>query len=162
VKLNKLNPNGYSNVEEYNQLNRDFLDSLDHAAFNLNLCMTVSFIHLLFPLNTYMDYFFIKKTKRKAKSIDITFYNELCLFTVVIEWIRNYSRFSGNYNPEIPFADPEMSNSQLYICNLIWCLIENIYPFAFLMAMIASNTWVKLLFKMRGMKAFGPLFKVIK
>jgi hypothetical protein len=41
-------------------------------------------------------------------------------------------------------------------------MIENIYPFAFLMAVIASNTWVKLLFKIRVMKQFGPLFKVIQ
>jgi hypothetical protein len=80
----------------------------------------------------------------------------------VIEWLRNWSRFSGAYNPEIPFATPDMTNNQLYICNLIWCLIEEIYPFAFLMAMIASNTWVKLLFKIRVMKQFGPLFKVIQ
>jgi hypothetical protein len=123
--------------------------------------MTVSFIHLLFPLNTYMEYFFINKTKRKASDIGVTFYNELCLFAVVIEWIRNYTRFFGKYNADIPFAEPEMTKNQLYICNLIWCMIENIYPFAFLMAMIASNTWVKLLFKIRVMKTFGPLFKVI-
>jgi hypothetical protein len=108
-----------------------------------------------------MEFFFVKKTNRKAAEIGATFVNELFLFAVVIEWIRNYCRFSGTYNDEIPFANPEMNNDQLYICNLIWCLVDEKYPFAFLMALIASNTWLKLLFKVRVMKQFGPLFKVI-
>ena len=124
--------------------------------------MTVSFIHLLFPLNTYFETVFVQKTNRKPAEIGITFYNELCLFGVVIEWIRNWRRFTGYYNPDIPFASPDMTADQLYVCNLIWNVIENIYPFAFLMAVIASNTWVKLLFKIRVMKQFGPLFKVIQ
>jgi hypothetical protein len=56
-----------------------------------------------------MEWFFLAKTNRKPSDIDVTFFNELCLFTVVINWIRDWSRFRGYYDPQIEFADPTMN-----------------------------------------------------
>jgi hypothetical protein len=38
---------------------------------------------------------------------------------------------------------------------------EEKYPFDIFMAVIAMNTWFKLLLKLRVTKQFGPLFKVL-
>jgi hypothetical protein len=76
-----------------------FYELLDTAASKLNLCMYVCFIHLLFPVNIIMEWFFLAKTNRKPSDIDVTFFNELCLFAVVINWIRDYGRFRGFYDP---------------------------------------------------------------
>lgn len=152
-----------SESPEYLATNKLFLKYLDTAANKLNLCMYVCFIHLLFPVNILMETFFLAKTNRKPSDINVTFFNELALFSVVINWIRDYSRFKGFYNEQIDYADASMSSNQLYICNLIHISVsgEESYPFDILMATIAMNTWFKLLLKLRVTKQFGPLFKVL-
>jgi hypothetical protein len=81
--------------------------------------MYVCFIHLLFPVNIIMEWFFLAKTNRKPSDIDVTFFNELCLFAVVINWIRDWRRFRGQFDADISYMSPDMSANQLYICNLI-------------------------------------------
>ena len=132
----------------------EFTGYLDTAAIKLNLCMYVCFIHLLFPINILMEWMFLAKTNRKPSDINVTFFNELALFSVVVNWIRDYSRFKGNYHSDMLFADPSMSSNQLYICNLIFISISETesYPFDILMALIAMNTWFKLLLKLRVTK----------
>ena len=39
--------------------------------------------------------------------------------------------------------------------------MTNTYPFEYLLAMAAGNTWLKLLLKLRVTKTFGPMFKVL-
>jgi hypothetical protein len=160
--MQDMKANSLENTEEYATIKNIFFTNLDISANKLNLCMYVCFIHLLFPVNILMEWFFLAKTNRKPSDISVTFVNELCLFTVVINWINDWQRFKGLYDPEIEFADPKMSPNQMYICNLISSSVNGTYPFDAFMALIAMNTWFKLLLKLRVTKQFGPLFKVLQ
>jgi len=53
-----------------------------------------------------MEWMFLAKTNRKPSDINVTFFNELALFSVVVNWIRDYTRFKGNYHSDMTFADP--------------------------------------------------------
>lgn len=121
-------------------------------------------IHLLFPLNIVLEWFFLKKTNRKPKDIDANFLNELCLFVVTLFWMSQYNKWLV-YNPDLDYADEDMTPNQILVTNLISFIVgtdEQRYPFNNILALIASNTWIKLLLKLRITKTFGPLFKVIQ
>lgn len=134
---------------------------MDSANTNLNFCMYVCVIHLLFPLNYIMELFFLSKTNRKQQDVGLNFYNELCLFIIVINWFNDWTKYTGMYNPELWYAYPTMNPGQLYITNLIGFIEDGTYPFDAIMALIAANTWIKLGLKMMITKQFGPLFKVM-
>ena len=141
-----------------------YLEQLESANAHLNKCFFACVIHLLFPLNVLLEWFFLSKTNRKPSDIDVNFVNELCLFCVTLYWLTSYSGYTI-YNPDLDYADKEMTVTQIHITNLISYSVgtdEQKYPFNFILAAIASNTWGKLLLKLRITKTFGPLFKVIQ
>jgi hypothetical protein len=95
-----------------------------------------------------MELFFLSKTNRKQQDVGLNFYNELCLFIIVINWFNDWTKYTGMYNPELWYAYPTMNPGQLYITNLIGFIEDGTYPFDAIMALIAANTWIKLGLKM--------------
>lgn len=79
-----------------------------------------SVIHMLFPINYIMEWFFLRKTKRKASSIDINLINECILFVASVMLYDNYLQFYGVYDPNNKLARNDMSADELYIINLVW------------------------------------------
>lgn len=57
---------------------------------DLNFAMYISFIHLLFPINQFGEWFLISKTQRKASELGVNFFNELGLFLAVVYWIIDW------------------------------------------------------------------------
>ena len=99
-----------SDPAAYSEAYNLYLDQLSSAALNLNQCMISCVIHLLFPINTILEKFFLAKTNRKPSEIDVNFLNEVLLFVVTIVWFNDYTRFTGLYNPELEYADPSMTD----------------------------------------------------
>ena len=65
MKMKELDAAGYSETPDFINTEQQFLEALNGSAKNLNLCMGASVIHLLFPLNYIMEWFFLLKTNRK-------------------------------------------------------------------------------------------------
>jgi len=86
----------------------EMLEHLAICANFLQLTMYVSFIHLLFPLNQIFEWYFTKQTNRKPTEIGVNFFNELCLFVIMIIWIRDYYGFEGE-DPENKIQRPGMT-----------------------------------------------------
>jgi len=124
--------------------------------------MVVSFIQLLFPVNIIMEWYFTAQTKRKSSEIGINFFNELCLFLIVIWILKDWYEMNGLFNDEIPFARTEMTGNQLFTCNILWHQYRATYPFEYFLAAAALNTWLKFLLKLRVTKQFGPMFKTLQ
>lgn len=57
---------------------------LEDASVYMKLVIAASFIHILFPLNQFMEWFFLRKTKRSQMDIDINVINELVLFVAAV------------------------------------------------------------------------------
>lgn len=138
------------------------LEPLELAGHYFIAFLYVSFIQLLFPLNLLMDRFFIHQTKRKAPELGINFFNEATLFFIIIWLIKDSSRFYGVYDENIVFARPDMTENQLFACNILQHQIYHTYPFEYALAMLAGNTWMKLLLKLRLTKKFGPMIKTLQ
>ena len=83
------------------------------------------------------------------------------MFIVVIWLVFDWDRYYGLYDPEIMFIHKKMNGYQLFSTNILWFQLKNTYPFEYLLAMAAGNTWLKLLLKLRVTKTFGPMFKVL-
>lgn len=125
--------------------------------------MYASLINLLFPINTLMEWFFLRQTKRKPSDLDINFFNEmiLCFASFVLYLI--YFQMHGNRdNPDNLFLEPDMTDDQVFIANILWAKQIGTYPLEYMLAVLAGNCWVKLLLRLRVTQQFGPLFKVIQ
>lgn len=114
----------------------------------MNDLLLVSLIQLLFPLNVLTEWFFLFKTKRKASGIDINFVNELTLFIAIIWILKDRESFKA-YEEEVTYSYPEMTENQQFISNIMWHQLNGSYPFEYLLALLAINTWFKLFLKMR-------------
>lgn len=146
----------------YEEIYQQALAPMDNAAQYLFDVIFVSYIQLFFPLNMIMDRFFTYATKRKPAEIGINFLNEACLFIVIILLLIDEDRFIGHYDPMILFAREDMTDNQLFTCNVLQHQIKSTYPFEYLLAILAGNTWLKLLLKLRVTKLFGPMFKTLQ
>jgi len=60
---------------------------LESASSALNAAMYVSFIHLLFPLDYVMEWYFARQTKRKQGEFDFESVMGCCLFILELCWI---------------------------------------------------------------------------
>ena len=99
------------------------LKDLESAASALNSAMYVSFIHLLFPFNYVMEWYFARQTKRKQGELDFNTLIECTLFVVELCWIFAWSDMHGNKNYENnEYASPDMNDNQLYTINIIWSI----------------------------------------
>lgn len=92
-------------------------------------------------------------------------FNELILFSTVVLWIYDWSRFQtyDELNPLSSFADESSHPFQLLIVNIIYAenKLDDAYPFTWILALTALNIWTKFLLRLRISKRFGPMFKVI-
>lgn len=122
--------------------------------------MIVSFIQLLFPISVFMERLLLFKTKRKSDLLTVNFFNELCLFLVVVWIIFDTKRF-GTFRRNNRLSYPEMDRSILFESNIIWFYIKDEYKFDLLLAILAFNIWLKLLLKLRLTSTFGPMFKIL-
>lgn len=107
-----------------------------------------------------MEWYFAFKTKRKSSEIGINFYNELILFINVVVW-ANFSQVYKVYDPEISFADEDMTPDQWLMCAIIHQKLNANYTFTLIIAVMAFNTWLKLLLRMQITRTFGPMFKML-
>ena len=112
--------------------------------------MYASLINLLFPINTLMEWFFLRQTKRKPSDLDINFLNEMTLFIASFVLYLEYFKYHGNReNPDNKFIRDDMSSDQIYIVNILWLKKESQYPLEYMLAILAGNCWIKLLLRLR-------------
>ena len=69
--------------------------------------LVVSLIQLLFPVNLIMEWYFTLKTNRKSPEIGVNFWNEGCLFFIVLYWIFDYMDLSVAPNMDASFFDEQ-------------------------------------------------------
>lgn len=110
---------GTNSGQDYETVKASILVSLESCSDNLFKAMVASFIHLLFPVNFFLERFFTSKTNRKAPEIGLQEGNEALLFSVVVVWIKDWWEMSGSYSDDLIYGDPSMTPGQLQICNLI-------------------------------------------
>lgn len=61
--------------------------------------MYASLVNLLFPINTLMEWFFLRQTKRKPSDLDINFFNEMTLFIAsLVLYIEYFNKFGNTSN----------------------------------------------------------------
>ena len=83
--------------------------------------MYASLINLLFPINTLMEWFFLKQTKRKPADLDINFFNEMILFIASLVLYIEYFNYYGNRtNQNNLYLVDDMTSDQVFIANILW------------------------------------------
>jgi hypothetical protein len=137
------------------------LGSLEDAGHFLSLSFFVSLIHLLFPVNQVFEMYFLKQTNRKQGGIGVNFFNELCLFVVMIVWLRDYIVMNDLQDSSNLTQSSGMSKNQVYASNMLWHQINQTYNWQYVLALAATNSWFKLLLRLRVTRQFGPMFKVV-
>lgn len=78
------------------ELNYHKYESMQNSATYLRWVMYASLINLLFPMNTIMERFFLRQTKRKPSDLDINFFNEMTLFFASLFLFIEYYKFHDN------------------------------------------------------------------
>lgn len=74
-------------------------ESLYNSSQNLRWVMYASLVNLLFPINTLMEWFFLRQTKRKPSDLDINFFNEMTLFIAsLVLYIEYFNKFGNRSN----------------------------------------------------------------
>lgn len=119
------------------------------SADSLKNVMTACIIHLLFPVNILMEWFFIRQTKRKPSNLDINFLNELTLFIASLLLYTEYYSLKGVYEKDNKFSRENMSDDQLFVSNILWKQKVSWYPLEYMLAILAGNCWIKLLLRLR-------------
>ena len=122
--------------------------------------MLVSLSQLIFPLSESWSLYFTHKTKRKSASIGVDKWNELTLFCVVVMWFYIRTNWE-KYDETVPFAHPDSSPQQLYVGAILWNSVNSNIMFTVMMAVLALNSWFKLLIRMQKTKTFGPQINMI-
>jgi hypothetical protein len=69
-----------------------------------------SIINMFFPLNSFMDWFFLRQTKRKPSDLDINFFNEMILFIASIVLYAEYYKLFGWRKEDNLFYQDDMTD----------------------------------------------------
>jgi hypothetical protein len=148
-------------LEQVGQLKSNFRG----MSKDLNMVMLLSWINLAFPLNVLAEYILTSKTNRRSNEFGVDFFNELILFALTIMAQRDIqSRFRDpSYNSDNPFLAGEfaLTSDELMASNIVWNHVNHRAYFAWVLAILSINTWVKVIIRMQMTERFGPMFKVI-
>jgi hypothetical protein len=139
-----------------------FQDELELAVDDLTVTLLMSLIYLLIPVQYAIEAYFYAKTQRVPPKFGLRHCIDWALFVLVVSFAVVYYTFSvEDTENKFIMEEFDFSPKQHLMINIMLKIHENEIRFDFLLACLVGLIWMKLIFYFKGLKQFGPMFKII-